>query len=688
MGRLAPNDPSSFEGVQGILGEIADAFVSVWYPTSPCFREFSMRVVFRAVPAVVLFLATWMGASCAQAGELTKQLAERDSIQKAVDFLTHGSVDWIRKRGCFACHANGLGAFVTGLSARNGYVVNQHEYDQNARFVSAHLHPDTSGAPPEGHQPIGSQACRRCHHLAEGDKNVSIIAVVGSGFALGSKTASKDFSEQTNYVVKRLLAAQSKEGKWATDYTNRVIVADKVMTGVLCTVLLKESSAKADQTTAAIQRWQKSLDVSALASTADIAFAFMGTALSGAGAAEVDKLKTRLFDLQNSDGGWPSQKGKESNIIGTGRALFSLASAGVTRNEPHVAAAITFLSKRQREDGTWVPVGEGADYRKFPQTYTRTAWATAGLSSILHVNDLITKRSEVIAELQRTTTEGLDSDKLRRLARAQLLLRDVPGAVGTYRRLVAAAPDVPANRLDLARTHLSVGDRQAATGVLRDALKTKLAADTRLSAELTLAECLEQTGKKKEAASIYLALARPQGPLSFTRARRLLSKVTVLDTPLKLQSRYGVATKWEVCGPFPNAGEEGFKVAHGPEKDEKVTWQKFVTDDPAGVLVLPEVVEAKKDIVAYARVRVSSSAARQVQLRLGSDGPLAVWLDGKEVFRKKVARSIAFDQDKIAVTVPKGGSVLLIKVGQNKENWRLSLRLTNKDGKPADGIKY
>ena len=647
-----------------------------------------MRVAFRAVPTIALFLAILMGASCAQAGELTKQLAERDSIQKAVDFLTHGSVDWVRKRGCFACHANGLGALVAGLSAKNGYVVNQHEYDQNARFVSAHLDPDTSGEEPEGHQPIGSQSCRRCHHLAEGDESVSMIAVVGSGFALGSKTVSSNFAEQTNYVVQRLLAAQSKEGKWATDYTNRVIVADKVMTGALCTVLLNESAVKADQSTAAIQRWQKSLDVSALVSTPDIAFAFMGTALSGADAAETDNLKARLFDLQNSDGGWPSEKGKGSNIIGTGRALFSLASAGASRDEPRAAAAIAFLFKRQREDGTWVPVGEGADYRKFPQIYTRTAWATAGLSSILHVNDLIGKRSEVIAELQRTTTEGSDNDKLRRLARAQLLLRDVPGAVGTYKRLVAAAPDVPANRLDLARTHLSVGDRKAASGVLREALKMKLAVDTRLSAELTLAECLEQTGKKKEAASVYLALARPQGPLSFTRARRLLSRVTALDTALKLQSRYGVVTKWEVCGPFPTAGEEGFKVAHGPEKDEKVSWQKFVTDDPAGVLILPDVIEEKKDMVGYARVHVSSSVAKQIQLRLGSDGPLAVWLDGKEVFRRKVARSVAFDQDKIAVTVPKGKSVLLVKVGQNEENWRLSLRLTEDDGKPADGIEF
>ena len=270
-----------------------------------------MRIIRHTGLALVLFLTIWIDAPSAQAGKFTSQLAERDAIQKAVDFLTHGSVDWIRKRGCFACHANGLGSFVTGLSARNGYVVNQHEFDTNARFVLAHLHPGADGAPPDGHQPVGSMECRKCHRLAEGKGNVSLIAVIGAGFALGRQNASKGYAKQTGSLAKLLLRAQSKKGKWVPDYQQPVIIAGDVMTSALCAVAIEESASlvpDASKSAKAIQAWQMSLDTSALTKTTDVAFALLGTASLDAGGSGVDGLKNRLFELQNADGGWPWQK--------------------------------------------------------------------------------------------------------------------------------------------------------------------------------------------------------------------------------------------------------------------------------------------------------------------------------------------------------------------------------------------
>ncbi len=640
--------------------------------------------------ALVLFSAVWMNTAFAEDGKFTKQLAERQAVQKAVDFLTQGSADWVRERGCFTCHASGLGAFVSGVSARNGYVVNQHEYDINARFVLAHLHPDADHTPPAGHQPIGSMDCRRCHRPGDGNPNVSLIALMGSGFALGQQTTSKGFAEQTGNIAKRLLVAQTEKGEWRPDYNRDVITSGGVMTSALCSVVLKESTSLVqDENTSAqaIQAWHKSLDTSALTKTTDVAFALLGTASFEANSSSVNELKSTLLALQNSDGGWSWQKAEGSNIIATGQALFALAASGVSRDEPHVAATIDFLFARQREDGTWAPVGEGKDFNKFVQRFTRTAWAVTGLSSILDVNGLIAKRSEVIKELEQTLADRSADEKLQRLARAQLLLRDVSGAVASYEQLIAKSPDVPAHRLALARTYLATGDRTNAAAAYQEALKTELPTQTRVSVLLTTAECFEQIGQPKKAASIYLQLAGPQGSVSFTRGRRLLARVTALDTELKLWERHGLVTQWEVCGPFPNKGDEAFTTAHAPEKGEESLWREFDSDDPAGLLDLSEAIDGATDVCGYARLNVSSPDQKQVQLRLGSDGPVAIWLNEKEVHRREGTRSVAFDQDRVEVAIPKGRSTLLIKVGQNKQKWGLVLRLTDMTGKALNDVE-
>lgn len=649
-----------------------------------------MRIVLCTAPAVFLFSVVCMNPLSAWADEYTHQLAERDAVQKGVDFLVHGSVDWVRKHGCFACHANGLGAFVTGLSSRNGYVVNQHEYDTNARFVSAHPESEGDGDAPDGHQPIGTLACQKCHFIQGGNRKVSLTAVIGTGLAFGGQSVSKGYAEQTGNMAQLLLDVRSEKGKWTPDYQSPVIITGDVMTSALCAVMLKESASlvpDGNEFSKAIRGWHKSLDTSALTKTADIAFALLGTASSGAGGSDVNGLETTLFELQNSDGGWPAQQGEESNIIATGQTLLAFAAGGLSRDEPHVGAAIDFLSGRQREDGTWVPVGEGKDYGKFPQTYTRTAWAIAGLSSILDMHGLLAKRSEVIRELEHELRDGQDDEKLHRLARALLLLQDAAGAVKTYEQLIARSPQMPTFRLELARTYLSTGDRKKAAAAYQEALKTDLPTDTRVSVLLTTAECLEEMGENKDAAAIYLQLANPKGPLPLARSRRLLSKVVALDTDPKLWSRYGIVTEWEVCGPYPNEGDDGFTKAHAPEKGEQSPWQKFVSDDPAGLLDLSEATKEAKDTCGYARLRVSSPAEQQAQLRLGSDGSVAVWLNGKEVHRKQAARAIAFDQDKVDVTIPKGRSTLIVKVGQNKENGRLVFRLTDRNGEPLNDVE-
>jgi large repetitive protein len=61
---------------------------------------------------------------------------------------------------------------------------------------------------------------------------------------------------------------------------------------------------------------------------------------------------TDLIALQNSDGGWGSDKGYSSNAVDTALALRALSAAGVS-NQEVVSKAINYLKSTQNSDGGW-----------------------------------------------------------------------------------------------------------------------------------------------------------------------------------------------------------------------------------------------------------------------------------------------------------------------------------------------
>jgi hypothetical protein len=98
-----------------------------------------------------------------------------------------------------------------------------------------------------------------------------------------------------------------------------------------------------------------------------------------------EPLVRRLKDRQNADGGWSQAKGMASDAWATGQALYALAHAGITPDDPVRARAHAFLVKTQRADGSWPmtsrptkPGGEGSK-SLIPITGAGSAWAVLGL---------------------------------------------------------------------------------------------------------------------------------------------------------------------------------------------------------------------------------------------------------------------------------------------------------------------
>ncbi|MFC1714308.1 DUF3352 domain-containing protein [Candidatus Poribacteria bacterium] len=158
---------------------------------------------------------------------------------------------------------------------------------------------------------------------------------------------------------------------------------------------------------------------------------------------------------------------------------------------------------------------------------------------------------------------------------------------------------------------------------------------------------------------------------------------------------------WYVIGPFENDMGEGFGTQYPPEEDieldaeyevaegsVKVRWQKQTDGTADGFVDLMEIVEPDQWAVAYAWVKVISEEAQEVELRVGSDDQIIVWLNGAEVISHRISRQARPDQNIVAVTLNQGENQLLVKVCNEEMNWGFYLRFTDADGKPLKGLEF
>jgi hypothetical protein len=107
---------------------------------------------------------------------------------------------------------------------------------------------------------------------------------------------------------------------------------------------------------------------------------------------------------------------------------------------------------------------------------------------------------------------------------------------------------------------------------------------------------------------------------------------------------------------------------------------------PKGIINLIEAIGNTQNAVAYLRTKIASLGERKAILQLGSDDGVKVWLNGKLVHAKNVARGVSPDEDKIPVMLRDGVNELLLKVTNGAGDWGAVVRFMHEDGQPLDGI--
>ena len=127
------------------------------------------------------------------------------------------------------------------------------------------------------------------------------------------------------------------------------------------------------------------------------------------------------------------------------------------------------------------------------------------------------------------------------------------------------------------------------------------------------------------------------------------------------------STNWYIAGPYPTAsGEEAYDTAFGPEESGPLafgknyggySWRYASGVREAEIVTLAQVIGAE-----YVGRELYVPSSREVQLSLGSDDGLQVYLNGELVHENRISRGAAPDQDVVSMTLQPGRNTLVCKV--------------------------
>jgi hypothetical protein len=168
----------------------------------------------------------------------------------------------------------------------------------------------------------------------------------------------------------------------------------------------------------------------------------------------------------------------------------------------------------------------------------------------------------------------------------------------------------------------------------------------------------------------------------------------------------GYICTWLVLAPIPlKPGQEGAGALDGepvkgeanlkPEAGDKLdvdgkdlTWKECPAKDQIldfnGLLGKPT-----ENSVGYAVAYITADAdVADLTLKLGSDDQVKVYLNGKPIHSNDEGRLFEKDEDSVlGLSLRRGLNVLVVKLINEEEDWAVSARFVDKDGKPVAGLK-
>jgi HEAT repeat protein len=204
------------------------------------------------------------------------------------------------------------------------------------------------------------------------------------------------------------------------------------------------------------------------------------------------------------------------------------------------------------------------------------------------------------------------------------------------------------------------------------------------AAAVPIADAVAKAGNKDQAIELYRQAF--QFSTNSNQARQIARRLQGLGVVVDL-SRFvmeaGFIAHWWTLGPIPdrNALREKDPIATDAAPDLS-QWKYVRLEEPTGMVDLERVVARQDNVGAYLYAEVTSDTARDVTFKIGSDDDVVVWLNGKQIHKNLTDRAWHVDEDQVPTRLEAGTNRILVKVLQGGGQWAVSLRITDRSGRP------
>ena len=163
---------------------------------------------------------------------------------------------------------------------------------------------------------------------------------------------------------------------------------------------------------------------------------------------------------------------------------------------------------------------------------------------------------------------------------------------------------------------------------------------------------------------------------------------------------YARPWRWIVAGPFSTPPRTGHRIPLAPEWTIRPDVLFETREGPARWWALDaehavrndgidftEAFGEREHAVGYALTKIASDREQDVELRMGSDDTLAVWVNGRRVHDAEVYRGAVPGEDVVSVRFVRGTNVVMAKVAQDVGGWKMHFWATAPGGGQATGLR-
>ncbi len=155
--------------------------------------------------------------------------------------------------------------------------------------------------------------------------------------------------------------------------------------------------------------------------------------------------------------------------------------------------------------------------------------------------------------------------------------------------------------------------------------------------------------------------------------------------------------RWLIVGPFANERGEGFGKMNPPEINiktketysslgQEIGWKEYETAD--GYVDFDSILTPNDNTVAYAYTSVYSPREQAVQIRVGCNGDLKLFMNYKEIYAKRNVGHLQPGSEVTTYRLYEGWNHLVVKVSEQTGPWGFYLEIYDMQGNSIEGMQF